>query len=918
MKATDLLRLHTLVRRFRSKGHQVATLDPLFHANHDANKTSVRHWRVDKKAQHLAQMMSTENAAANLRHSSNGKDNSTIDLSDSGFTEGVTADTVVPTDALLEVVGPHWRQMGLSLSHDDSATSSCSCPPAAAGPITVGDVLRTMHSAYCRNVSAEFVHVQTVEQFEWLSSRLECFPVQSPTARRNHWKSLARAVYFERFLRTKYNASKTYGLMGCEALIPGIHALCARASALGVEHMEFGMAHRGRLSVLANVMQKPMGMLFDEFNDDGVTASVADVKYHLGARASIWFDGNPDRGAAKTKTTSRSIERGVLETGQRNLRLSLVPNPSHLELVNPVVLGKTRAVQHFMRDKHRGKAMAVMLHGDAAFSGQGITAETLELSQLPDYTTGGSVHVIINNQIGFTTDPHISRSSLHPTGAATAIGAPVFHVNGDDVDNVARVFELAAEYRQRFREDCVVDIVCYRREGHNELDDPTMTQPSVYRAIQNHPTTLDLYEQSLAEDGLINLPQDSDRLLSETQAAYERDFQEARNRSVRSAWSAEREEEGNDADKTTIEAASKTEQRKKSTSSSFSAGAPDRHFPRGARLVRSQSNSEWLSSNWKGKALGDMMRRGDRPFNMTGVRLNTLKEIGRALGTKSRALQALNLSQSKWHADSPTVNDILKSPFLLGDAPILPIDIHPKVAKMMDARASKVLSGKGIDMATAEALALGALALPLRGDEEADSTVATSGAGYADHHAVHVRLSGQDSERGTFNQRHAIVVCQLTERRFSPLNSIGVQRGEKEDGVYYGGNDEESDDGEEEEEEEDEEGEEKGGLNLSSQPLTPATIAAATILKSQHSRSLQSWDNMEDPWGQESVKIANSNLSEAAALAFEYGHSLENERCLTIWEAQFGDFANNAQAVIDNMIINGEDKWNQSSGLGEC
>lgn len=860
MKAADLLRLNTLVSHFRNKGHQIATLDPLFDDGNKKLLKHVWHWRADKEARRLAKIVSVDP----------NEGNNTVDLSEAGFSDKVKEDTVVPEEALREIVGPHWEQIR-SEPRKQGEIANCSLDSArsSAGPITVGMVLKRMYNSYCCNVSAEFTHVQTLEKFQWLSSHLESGPIYEDSARISQWKTLAKAVHFEHFLRKKYSAAKTYGLMGCEVLIPGLYGMFTRASALGVQHIELGMAHRGRLSVLANVMQKPLSMLFDEFNDDGSTAYVSDVKYHLGARASIYFG---------TKNIAKGLAgNDVVNTdAKRDLVLSLVPNPSHLELVNAVVLGKTRAVQHFLKDRDRNKAMAVMIHGDASFSGQGITAEVLELSNLPDYTTGGSLHIIINNQIGFTTDPHISRSSLHPTGAATAVGAPVFHVNGDDVDNTIRVFQLAAEYRQRFGEDCFIDVVCYRREGHNELDDPTITQPSVYNKISKHPNTLEIYEKSLAEDNLITLPDDSKRLASMINSNYEKEFQQARARSSNM-------------------------KRGKATSSVKST-----------KLVRHQSNTEWMANNWKGTALGDLVSSGDRRFNMTGVRLKTLRDIGQALGTKSRALEALRLTDKNPEVVPSNLSSILSE----DGQQILPIDIHPKIAKMMDSRASAVMSGKNIDMSTAEALAFGSLALPLREDEKDNSDVALNGVGYNDHPAIFVRLSGQDSERGTFNQRHAIVVCQKTERRFAPLNSIGIQRGELEENVYFGGEDNDVEHGDFASSEDEKNGVEDN-MDLVNLPLTPATIAAATIKKSVHSWSPKKWDDWEDPWGQGCVKISNSNLSEAAALAFEYGHSLESKNSLTIWEAQFGDFANNAQSVIDNMIVSGEAKWNISSGLGK-
>ena len=866
MKAVDLLRLKALVDAFRSKGHQVASLDPLYARTWRRSQQagwvgqSLAHWRVDPEAQRLADLMDRVKD-----HDHRERD---IDMAAAGFSADTSAVAVVPPDALLDIVGPHAGTLA----------SGGNGGHGGGGGVTVGDVLETMHQSYCGTVSAEFVHVQTTEQFHWLSQRLETPTPPSAADRRNAWRQLARADHFERYLRAKYKATKTFGLMGCESLIPGMHALCERASALGVEHIELGMPHRGRLNMLVNVLRKPIGDLFDEINDDGTAGHVSDVKYHLGARASITYPPLP----------GQACDVGGRGSGSRTreLRLSLVPNPSHLELVGPVVLGKTRAVQHFTRDMEtRSRAMPVLLHGDAAFSGQGITAETLELSQLPDYTVGGTVHVILNNQIGFTTDPHISRSSLHPTGAATAVGAPVLHVNGDDAEGVVRCFRLATEYRQRFHQDCVIDIVCYRREGHNEQDDPTVTQPGVYRDIAMHPTSLEIYQAKLADEGVIHVPRESNALREATLEEYEHEFQ------MRRGGGGGGGGDGRTGHRsiTDISGNGAFEGDAPATSSTLAVPFPAKGGAGGRggnQLRRSPSiNSQWLSSNWKGRAMGDMVRKGDRPYNMTGVAMETLKSIGRALGPNSVALRELALAGE-------------------------PLELHPAVHKIMAARERNVCGevksddngeqtsleeeddddeedgdkrGRPgvrtndrhkakqftVDMATAEALAMGALVLPLRGDTMPGTAM---DAGYTDHPTVHVRLSGQDSERGTFNQRHAVVVCQQTERRFVPLNGIAAELAAESVSECKDGD----------------------GEGTPSQPI------------------------MGDdgiPRGQESVKVANSNLSEAAVLAFEYGHSLENERCLTVWEAQFGDFANNAQAVIDNMIVSGEHKWGANSGL---
>jgi 2-oxoglutarate dehydrogenase E1 component len=783
VSSSDLLRLKSLVGIFRSKGHQIAALDPL--SREWGEHKIATHWLADPEATGLKKMMRPD-------------DSHVPNLKAGGFSNVVKLDSIIPNDCLMDIVGPHWKK----------------------DQTQVGKILETMWKTYCSTSSAEYTHVQTSEQFHWLSSQLENHSHSTATEKRTRYEHLVRADHFEKYLRQKYKASKTYGISGCESLLPGLHALCATASSLGVEHIELGMSHRGRLSVLCNLLKKPMGTLFDEFNDDGTTGSVSDVKYHLGARGTLHY-------------SSQKV--------QKELQLSLVPNPSHLELVVPVVLGKTRAVQHFMRDSERKKAMAVCIHGDAAFSGQGITSESLELSQLPDYTTGGSVHVVVNNQIGFTTDPHISRSSLHPTGNVTAVGAPVFHVNGDDVDKVVRMFQIAVEYRQKFHRDCVVDIVCYRREGHNELDDPTITQPRTYEIIRQQPTTVQIYTQKLVDEGVLASRNKSSGSISDSQNTdngKSKDKNNTLEERLRQKIGTEFEHEFQRSRSRISSAVTMS----KNLAAQRMDDADDVVVPSvGAKLVRTLSNvgTEWLASNWRGERAGDSILSGHRPYNMTGVSMQTLHRIGRALGPNNIKLKN-------------RMNNKDESSFV----------VHPEVKRLMKAREQNVLNNGRVDMSTAEALAMGALALPLIGGEEGRG----GGGGYTDHPTVHVRLSGQDSERGTFNQRHAVVVCQKTERRHVPLNSIIDRCWPEKERIST-----------------------KGSKGLKEQ---------------LHQRRVQ-----------ETVNVTNSNLSENAVLAFEYGHSLENERCLTIWEAQFGDFANGAQSVIDNMISSGEIKWKSSSGL---
>ena len=511
---------------------------------------------------------------------------------------------------------------------------------------------------------------------------------------------------FEKFIASKYPNEKRFGLEGCEALIPGMKALIDRSVEHGVKHVTIGMPHRGRLNVLANVIRKPIEAILNEFSgsteDDDFPAG--DVKYHLGA--------NYVRPTPSGKKVS----------------LSLVANPSHLEAEDPVVLGKTRGLQHFEQDEAtHNTAMGVLLHGDAAFAGQGIVYETMGLHNLPNYGTGGTIHLIVNNQIGFTTDPRFSRSTPYPSDIAKVIDAPIFHVNGDNVEAVNFVCQLAADWRAKWKKDVVIDIVCYRRYGHNETDQPSFTQPRMYKAIEKHPSPLTHYKKFLVS----------------RQTFTENDIEEHK----KWVWGM-------------LEKAA--------------AGAKD-YVP---------TSKEWLSASWQGFPSPKRLAEETLPTATTGVHEKTLKRIGKVLGT-----------------------------FPEGFTP------HRNLARILNTRGKTIDEGKNIDWATAEALAFGSLLLD----------------------KVHVRLSGQDVERGTFSQRHAVVHDQENEQQYVPLNNLG----------------------------------------------------------SNQSRFV----------------VCNSSLSEYGTLGFKLGYSLVSPDALTIWEAQFGDFVNGAQVIIDQFIASGERKWLQRTGL---
>ncbi len=575
---------------------------------------------------------------------------------------------------------------------------------------TVREIVGILERTYCQTLGVEFMHISDPAEKAWIQERIEgkdkeiSFTVEGKKAILN---KLVEADGFEKFLDLKYTGTKRFGLDGSEAMIPALEQIIKRGGAMGAREIVVGMAHRGRLNVLSNVMAKPHRAIFHEFKGgsfkpEDVEGS-GDVKYHLGASSDRSFDGN-------------------------NVHLSLTANPSHLEIVDPVVLGKVRAKQDQHEDapESRTSVIPLLIHGDAAFAGQGVVAECLGLSGLKGHRTGGSIHFIINNQIGFTTNPRFSRSSPYPSDVAKMVEAPIFHVNGDDPEAVVFAAKVATEYRQTFHKPVVIDMFCYRRFGHNEGDEPAFTQPLMYRTIRSHPSTLELYSQRLIETGIVS-QEEADEMKAGFRARLETEFDTAQ----------------------------------------------------GYR----PNKADWLDGRWAGlKAVSetdDDPRRGQ-----TGIDLATLKEIGAKLCE-------------------------------------VPADfhLHRTIGRFLDSRRKAIETGEGIDWSTAEALALGSLLL--------------------DGHPV--RLSGQDVERGTFSQRHSVLTDQENENRFTPLNAIRE--------------------------------------------------------------------------GQARFEVINSMLSEEAVLGFEYGYSLSEPNALVLWEAQFGDFANGAQVVVDQFISSGERKWLRMSAL---
>ena len=571
---------------------------------------------------------------------------------------------------------------------------------------TVRQMLDVLQETYCGHIGFEYMHISDVEERRFIQDRIESAEdtVQfTPEGKQSILQKVIHAEQWEKFLARKYVGTKRFGLDGGESAVPALEAVIKYGGQMGVEEIDVGMAHRGRLNILTNVMGKSAQAIFHEFaggatNPADVGGS-GDVKYHLGTSSDREFDGN-------------------------KVHLSLLPNPSHLEAVDPVVLGKARAVQTIKGDKQGDTVLPILLHGDAAFAGQGVVWECLSFSGLPGYGTGGTIHFIINNQIGFTTSPQFGRSSPYPSDVAKGVQAPILHVNGDDPEAVTFCCKLATEFRQTFNRDVVIDMWCYRRFGHNEGDEPSFTQPQMYAAIKQHPPISQLYGERLTNERVVD------------QAWIERETKD---------YVAQLEEQFRSA----------------------VSYLPDK--------------ADWFEGRWAG------LGRPDEPVLAR-----------RNIATAIDETEAQRLG---------TVLTTVPGGFA----------IHKTLQRILDAKKAMFESGEGFDWATAEALAFGSL--------------------LADGQSV--RLSGQDSGRGTFSQRHAVWVDQQSGDKYIPLDSI------------------------------------EGGR----------------------------------------FEVRDSPLSEFGVLGFEYGYSLADPKTLVLWEAQFGDFANGAQSIIDQFIAAGEAKWLRASGL---
>jgi 2-oxoglutarate dehydrogenase E1 component len=567
----------------------------------------------------------------------------------------------------------------------------------------IKEILGFLKKTYCGPIGYEYMHISNPTERKWFRDRVEKskdnmnFTKNGKEAILN---KLIQAEGFEKFLHKKYVGTKRFGLDGGESLIPALEQIIKISSQSQVKEVKIGMSHRGRLNVLANVLQKSYKRIFNEFSGEfGLSSEdgAGDVKYHLGASSNREFDGN-------------------------SVHVSLTDNPSHLEAVNPVVLGQTRAKQFFHKDKLRNKVIPILIHGDAAFAGQGVVAECFAMSGLPGHNTGGTIHIIVNNQIGFTTSPRFARSSPYPSDVAKMVDAPIIHANGDNPEAVVYAARVATDFRLKFNRDVVVDLICYRRFGHNEGDEPSFTQPLMYEKIRSHPSTVQVYGKNLINEKTIS-SESLDFSIKKFKDLLDDQFKTAKDYKPKIAWF-----EG-----------------------TWSAYKPE-----------------------KGKD-----KRG-----ITGADTKKLLSI------------------------SEKINSLPKN-----------LNLHKTIVKILNNRKEAVKNGFNIDWSTGEALAFGSLL------EE----------GYP------VRLVGQDSGRGTFSQRHSVLRNQKDNSRYVPLNNISNN--------------------------------------------------------------------------QKQFEVVDSFLSELAVLGFEYGYSLVEPNTLTLWEAQFGDFANGAQVVIDQFIASGERKWRRASGL---
>ncbi|XP_015423715.1 PREDICTED: 2-oxoglutarate dehydrogenase, mitochondrial isoform X1 [Myotis davidii] len=571
------------------------------------------------------------------------------------------------------------------------------------------EIIRRLENAYCQHIGVEFMFINDLEQCQWIRRKFETPGVMQFTSeeKRTLLARLVRSTRFEEFLQRKWSSEKRFGLEGCEVLIPALKTIIDKSSENGVDQVIMGMPHRGRLNVLANVIRKELEQIFCQFDSklEAADEGSGDVKYHLGM-----------------------YHRRINRVTDRNITLSLVANPSHLEAADPVVMGKTKAEQFYCGDTEGKKVMAILLHGDAAFAGQGIVYETFHLSDLPSYTTHGTVHVVVNNQIGFTTDPRMARSSPYPTDVARVVNAPIFHVNSDDPEAVMYVCKVAAEWRNTFHKDVVVDLVCYRRNGHNEMDEPMFTQPLMYKQIRKQKPVLQKYAELLVAQGVVNQP--------------------------------EYEEEISKYDKICEEAFARSKDEK---------------------ILHIK---HWLDSPWPGFFTLD-----GQPRSMTCPSTGLEEEVLTHIGSVASSVPVENFT------------------------------IHGGLSRILKTR-GELVKNRTVDWALAEYMAFGSLL----------------------KEGIHIRLSGQDVERGTFSHRHHVLHDQNVDKKTCiPMNHL--------------------------------------------------------------------WPN------QAPYTVCNSSLSEYGVLGFELGFAMASPNALVLWEAQFGDFHNTAQCIIDQFICPGQAKWVRQNGI---
>uniref|UniRef100_A0AAQ4PXQ2 oxoglutarate dehydrogenase (succinyl-transferring) n=1 Tax=Gasterosteus aculeatus aculeatus TaxID=481459 RepID=A0AAQ4PXQ2_GASAC len=600
------------------------------------------------------------------------------------------------------------------LTHASDLDRSFQLPPTTFigggdNPLPLKEIVRRLEISYCGHIGVEFMFINNVDQCQWIRQKIETPGIMqfSNAEKRTLLARLIRSTRFEDFLARKWSSEKRFGLEGCEVLIPALKTMIDTSSAAGIDNVIMGMPHRGRLNVLANVIRKDLDQIFCQFDSklEAADEGSGDVKYHLGLYH----------------------ERINRET-DKNITLSLMANPSHLEAVDPVVQGKAKAEQFYRGDTQGKKVMCISIHGDAAFAGQGVVYETFHLSELPSYTTHGTIHVVVNNQIGFTTDPRVARSSPYPTDVARVVNAPIFHVNADDPEAVMYVCRLAAEWRSTFNKDVVVDLVCYRRFGHNEMDEPMFTQPLMYKQIRRQQRVLRKYSDRLIAEGVVTLQE-----FEEEVAKYDKICEEA--------YKSSKDEKISQI----------------------------RH---------------WLDSPWP-----DFFTAEGEPRSMncvpTGLNEEVLQHIGQAASS----------------------------------VPLEDFKVHPGVSRILRGRAELVKS-RQMDWALGEYMAFGSLLKD----------------------GVHVRLSGQDVERGTFSHRHHVLHDQGVDKRMCvPMNHL--------------------------------------------------------------------WAN------QAPYTVCNSSLSEYGVLGFELGFAMASPNALILWEAQFGDFHNTAQCIIDQFISPGQAKWVRHNGI---